>query len=950
MSSNGRQVCPRCGASFSAGVCPLCGYDPSAHAAADHVAEAQTDDAADNQLRAATGREVPPGGPIWNRPILLESQAETELPTVCSQCRADNPPGSVHCGDCGSLLQRACLRCGSLNPARSRYCHQCGAPRSDLTVRRGTAERLRSVRLPRTYWMTGVTRAGLDKAASAKATFFGVRQALDFSISDGELPSTPRVRLLFEIAVVLALVLIGLLIRVWNIGSVPGGPAGDEASFALEVLRVLTDGWIGIWTPSILGSPAGYIYSTVPFFWLGGPTLAMLRLPAAIFGVLLIPASYFMLRMLFPFRVAALSAGMLVFFFWFLVASRLAFPMIMSAGMTVASLCLIVYAFRSGRLWVAILAGLTLGLGLYTFKGYLIYFAPIWGLSLLVLIASNKLRRQWSLYLIPVISLIVGAAMLEFYATTNYISSNLQGYYEVDISSIFSLSSLQSYTVRVFDLISYIHITPDKGTPGFDGIILRPLVHPLIGIFFWLGLLISLLFINRRPYQMLLVGWLVAMAPAVLVPGGEPRRYLLGAFFVLFIIAIGYVAALHLVISRWLLPRLSILTALAMVDRRILASALAGVGMVGFVALFAALNLAQFREWPTTPAARFQFTVDLGPTVEFMRTLDESHQVRFYSPRWSINNEIIQWLAPDSTGTDGSVEFGGDGTIFSDGVVSQPTVFVLLGGYLHLIDDLKKTYSSGVEYHGDEHDGRPLFIAYSIDNPPPPGTVQMPAYYRLEPDPEQARFRMGVPLTFFLGTNQSHPVQVVFNPSTAGKSNFTYQNADCPLAAGSSLTLGHGESVHIHACEPGESHIELYIDDRQTPVQSYQLKAVADAATATEDSGFSISPDPSDLDIRAEPTRHHPLHLHSTQSALLTVRPAEVAVIHNSVDLPGMNGCEEGSRTPDGDTRVSVILPEPGEEIRSPIWLVGCTPGQAALEILKDGEVQETYLLTVGAP
>ena len=44
---------------------------------------------------------------------------------------------------------------------------------------------------------------------------------------------------------------------------------------------------------------------------------------------------------------------------------------------------------------------------------------------------------------------------------------------------------------------------------------------------------------------------------------------------------------------------------------------------------------------------------------------------------------------------------------------------MLLGGYLHLIDDLNATYPDGQEYLETDADGQPLFIAYTIDTPPP---------------------------------------------------------------------------------------------------------------------------------------------------------------------------------------------------------------------------------------
>ena len=122
------------------------------------------------------------------------------------------------------------------------------------------------------------------------------------------------------------------------------------------------------------------------------------------------------------------------------------------------------------------------------------------------------------------------------------------------------------------------------------------------------------------------------------------------------------------------------------------------------------------------------------------------------------------------------------------------------------------------------------------------------------------------------------------------------------------------------------------------------------SATAPVSTGVSIVPNPTNLDLRATPNEHHPVHLVTAASAVIIPSPAHSVVIHNDPDLQGQDGCKGARRAPEGDTRMLIILPDPGVETRSPFYLVGCAPGEATLVIESEGEILKTYHLTVAVP
>ena len=164
--------------------------------------------------------------------------------------------------------------------------------------------------------------------------------------------------------------LAAVFLRMWNLEAVPNGVRGDETEMGREALRSVQGGDIGIRTGVTLGHPSGYTHWMALIFRIGGADVTTMRLASAIPGILLVPVGYLLVRSLFPFRVAALTTTLLVLSFWFVIQSRTAFGAITSVYMAMLAIWLLLAAFRSGRNWVAVVTGITRGLGLYSFKTF----------------------------------------------------------------------------------------------------------------------------------------------------------------------------------------------------------------------------------------------------------------------------------------------------------------------------------------------------------------------------------------------------------------------------------------------------------------------------------------------------------------------------------------------------------------------------------------------------
>ena len=565
------------------------------------------------------------------------------------------------------------------------------------SVSQDHAGRYRRPMLPRIPPLTGrmpdATRGAGVAAARARAF-----------LAPGDELTVPRY---LEVALVAALTVAALLLRAWNLQEAPVGIHGDETGMAMEALRSIRGESLGIWSGVTLGNPAGYAHWMAVIFRLADANVTTMRLASAIPGVAIIPVGYLLVRSIFPFRVAILTAILLTFSFWFVIQSRIAFGGITSVFMALLAMWLIVAAVQSKRPWVAVLAGVALGLGLYTFKTSLFYFTGTWGVALVALALSREIRANREVWLCLGTSLIVGAPMLLFYATSGYIGPNLNDLYSVSLSS-------PSTWLRVPGLAWDAVLLVNRPVQGntVDGATATPVLTTVASVFFWAGLAASLVFIKERRYQLLLAAWLIGMSPILMVPGAESRRYLLGLFFVLTLVSIG--------VNVVLFPLAGRLTSYlrgqgsSLLPARPLALASVAVLMMAFVALFAAQNLREYARWGDGESIRWFFNYEYHRSLVFLKDSPPEIPLRFYTVRQPFDSSIRRFELPHARGGDGAVEYGGNGAIPLLGDLQEDTVFVLLDKYLPLASDLEVRHPRAVRLGSEEEEGRMLFVAYFV--------------------------------------------------------------------------------------------------------------------------------------------------------------------------------------------------------------------------------------------
>ena len=176
-----------------------------------------------------------------------------------------------------------------------------------------------------------------------------------------------------ESVVACAIILIGAVMRLYDLAGIPSGIHGDETGEALITLSVLEGKGPNPFGTAFYGDRALYFYLHAPFFIVFGKTLTAVRIFSALAGVATLPAFYLLMRRLFGIRPALIALALLAGSAVHINYSRLGLNVVQISLFTIVTL----YCLRLGQesrrpfwwLSTGILAGLTV---YFSFGGILV--------------------------------------------------------------------------------------------------------------------------------------------------------------------------------------------------------------------------------------------------------------------------------------------------------------------------------------------------------------------------------------------------------------------------------------------------------------------------------------------------------------------------------------------------------------------------------------------------
>ena len=324
----------------------------------------------------------------------------------------------------------------------------------------------------------------------------------------------------YELAAMLAVLLVGLLLRSWALSDVPPGLRYDELLNFQMAQRVM-EGERPLYFRESWGEEPLFLYAQAVSLAMAGISDWSLRLPAVFLGILSVPALWVTARRMFGARVALVAAAALSLSFWSLFYSRIGLRVLAVTPFHGLGVYLLWRWLeqglqgKRGPLADCLLSGLALGLGFYVYPAArLMPLLPALALFHVGLFHRGALRRvAFGLSLVFVVTMIVAAPLLVVVSCGDGPEqriAQLTGAWDELLSG--NPSRLSRQVLKTLGMFAF---RGDKD--WLYNVARRPVFEPVTAACFAIGVVLSA-WRWRRPRYALALIWLgIGIAPAAAV-------------------------------------------------------------------------------------------------------------------------------------------------------------------------------------------------------------------------------------------------------------------------------------------------------------------------------------------------------------------------------------------------------------------------------------------------
>lgn len=504
-----------------------------------------------------------------------------------------------------------------------------------------------------------------------------------------------------EILIVFALTVLAAWMRVEGLVDPSPGINIDESTYAAEINRIVGGEWIGKFSGASLGVPTLQFYLTAPLFLLLDSELFAIRIVSVLAGTLIVPVAYVLMRRFFSFTTSVVTTTLIAFSIYFMLESRIGWPLMLAVFELLLGLTLLVISVERRIPWLALIAGIVVGAGMYTHQVFLPYWFAIIVIAVALALIHPPLRHRRELFLFAATCFLTGINMAWFLVFDFDWAEDLESHYGVSATIDFVRYAQRGLEVFMFfrSPISADFTDAAPSAPIFAGV---------FQVFFLIGCATTILRIKDHRYQMLAIGYLVAMIPSVIVPGSEARRFMVGIFFMSAFVGVGFNVVIQLLVAYTPTITGASNPKVVSIIRR---SAYVAVVLL-LVTATAWSGYNRLDEWKSKDA-RWTFNYDLTLLSNFLKDFDENYTVHLYSDRSHTPHPIIDWVAPHLNAIDGTEEqIDGQRVLTLPEPVRGPILVALLESYIDHAPELRDQYPHAeFEEFVDEY-GRVLWSVF----------------------------------------------------------------------------------------------------------------------------------------------------------------------------------------------------------------------------------------------
>ncbi|MBP9827073.1 glycosyltransferase family 39 protein [Candidatus Saccharibacteria bacterium] len=343
------------------------------------------------------------------------------------------------------------------------------------------------------------------------------------------------------------IVLIAIWFRFYQLDSLPPGLHPDEAANGQDVFRIFAGDIRPLYATNGPRESLFFFFQAIFVKTLGNTILA-LRIAPALFGVLAVIAVYFWASDWFGRRVGLFAAFFMAINPWVVIISRDGFR----ASMTPLLVASVAYfggkAIKTKKTAYYIAAGITLGLGAYTYTAYQLMLAATVGLFVYTVVFRRQwIKNQYRNIIAAIIAFAIVLSPLAVFSIRNPEAAARAGgtsFLNPSLNNGKPLATLWDSTQKT--LLQYNFRGDDNARHNVPG---EPYLNTFVGIMFVLGILVSLFAIHHTRYFAVLFIAFAMMLPAALTAEGLPHglRSIGSAPGVMIVAAIG----LSYFLGRW---------------------------------------------------------------------------------------------------------------------------------------------------------------------------------------------------------------------------------------------------------------------------------------------------------------------------------------------------------------------------------------------------------------
>ncbi len=358
----------------------------------------------------------------------------------------------------------------------------------------------------------------------------------------------------YRFATLIAIIWLGVLLRLWQLGQIPPGLNFDEAKYGTDAISIVEgQGFPGF--PANFGREPLFSYAVAGAFLLLGVSPWAVRFVSAAAGLLTIPAIYILARRLVSDQpdnrreaIALLAALLLAVLPWHYSVSRMAFRAILVPLFSALAFYGLWRGLQTQRQRWIIMAGIFTGASLHTYQAArLIPFLVVIALCLFAL--RYRHRFTWVVketVLVGVVAVIVFAPLGYYFLTHPgaFLERATQANVARDATGLEAkVGVLAQNTGLVLGMFtSSGDQDPRFNLPG------KPVLDPFLAILFLGGLLISVRRIRQPEYAFILIWLIVMLIPSMLADFAPSYKRTVGAIpSTVLLLALGFSGAWQLI-------------------------------------------------------------------------------------------------------------------------------------------------------------------------------------------------------------------------------------------------------------------------------------------------------------------------------------------------------------------------------------------------------------------